>query len=306
MRKIGVLGLILFSCFISVNPLYGQENSTKGILSMGRATDNVIIQQKKIEPIIDYLASRLEDIGVERGEVVLAGDNKISTLIRLVKEGEIDIILESPFIATVLKVEAKAIPILIAWRKGVREYNSLIFVRKDSGIKRIEDLKGRIIAFEDPGSNSGYFLPKIAMKSKGLELVELSSFNSIVPDGKTGYVFAGSELNISSWVFYKKVAAGAVSNLDWITPQDVPEAYKNEFKIIYESQKMPEFIVLVRKGLDRKLVKRVKEEFLRMDKSEKGRKALRPYGFDRFVVPESWDFMMTLEEQIRVSGERSN
>ena len=51
------------------------------------------------------------------------------------------------------------------------------------------------------------FFQKIGMRAKGLELVELSSFNSIVPKDKTGYVFAGSELNISSWVFYKKVAA---------------------------------------------------------------------------------------------------
>jgi len=63
-------------------------------------------------------------------------------------------------------------------------------------------------------------------KAKGLELIELSSFNSIVPTDKAGYVFAGSELNISSWVFYKKVAAGALSNLAWASPKDVPESFR--------------------------------------------------------------------------------
>ena len=308
MHKTIVSGLILLYCFLSVNPLYCQETSPKKVLTIGRATNDVISQQKRLEPIITYLSANLKDIGIERGEVVLAGDNKVSSLIRLVKEGKIDIILESPLIATLLKVEANAAPILTVWREGIGEYNSLIFVKKDSGINKAEDLRGKLIAFKDPGSNSGYFLPQIGLKAKGLELIELSSFNSIVPNNKVGYVFAGSELNISSWVFYKKAAAGALSNLAWISPKDVPESYKKEFKIIYESQKMPEFIVLVRKGLDKRLVERLKEELLRMDKGKKGKEAIKPYGFNKFVEPDgnSWEFMMTIEKQLKVSGERFN
>ncbi len=306
MHKIIFFCLMLFFGFLSPDSLYCQEPTQKKVLSIGRATNDVISQQKRLEPIITYLSAKLKDIGIERGEVVLAGDNKVSSLIRLVKEGNIDIILESPFIAALLKVEADAVPILTVWREGVGEYNSLIFVRKDSGIQKIEDLKGKLVAFKDPGSNSGYFLPQIGLKAKGLELIELSSFNSIAPNDKAGYVFAGSELNISSWVFYKKVAAGALSNLAWVSPKDVPQSYKKDFKIIYESQKTPEFIVLVRPGLDKRLVERIKEEFLKMNKSKKGRESLEPYDFNKFVEPEdgSWNFMTEIEKQLRVSGER--
>ena len=99
---------------------------------------------------------------------------------------------------------------------------------------------------------------------------------------------------------------GALSNLDWNTPEDVPEAYKKEFKIVYESQKMPEFIVLVRPGLDKRLVERIKEEFLKIDKSEEGKEAIKPYGFNKFVELQknSLNFMTEIEKQLRVSGEK--
>ncbi|MCH7650610.1 MAG: PhnD/SsuA/transferrin family substrate-binding protein, partial [Nitrospinae bacterium] len=43
-----------------------------------------------------------------------------------------------------------------------------IFVRKDSGLKTLADLKGKTIAFTDPISSSGYLYPLDLFKSEGL------------------------------------------------------------------------------------------------------------------------------------------
>ncbi len=157
----------------------------------------------------------------------------------------------------------------------VSEYNSFIFVRKDSGIRRLEDLKGKVIAFEDPGSTSAYFLPKYSIEEKGLDFLEIELSNFPVPEDKIGYVFAHQELNISSWVFFKKVDAGALSNLDWHNQEENPGAFRKEYKIIYETQKIPRMLVMAREGLDKIFVTRIKEELLNMDKSEEGREALK-------------------------------
>ncbi|MCL4456244.1 MAG: phosphate/phosphite/phosphonate ABC transporter substrate-binding protein [Nitrospirae bacterium] len=306
MRDMIISFFILAAGLIAFDAAYGEDANKKKVITIGRATENVVRQQRKMEPIIRYLASRLGDTGIERGDVVLAGDRKYSTLSRLVKEGKIDIILESPFKAVFLKRDGVAFPILTLSRKGAGEYNSIIFTRKDGGISSVEDLRGRTIVFEDPTSNSSYFLPKFTLKAQGLDMVELPSFNSTPPKDKVGYVFAGTELNVSSWVFYKKVAAGALSNLDWLTPEDVPETYKARFKIIWESPVMIEFLVLVRTGLNERLTERIKEELLMMDKTEEGRKALRAYEFDRFIdSPEKIGKLIAyIESLINLSGEK--
>ena len=236
--------------------------------------------------------------------MVLTKKNEVSSLIKLLKEREIDIVIESTLPTVLLKRSASAYPILTVWRKGRESYRSLLFVRKDSGIGRASDLKGKIIAFEDPGSTSAYFLPKIILRSKGLNLVKVGSFNSPVPKGTVGYTFAGSEINISSWVFHKKVAAGAVSNIDWSTKDKIPEPYKKEVKIILKSEPIPRTLVSVREGLDKALVERIKEELLSMDKSEEGREALKPYHANKFAEPSSWEFLSKFEQMLVASGEK--
>ena len=281
MNKVIVLGLILFLNPIFAEIAYTQEAQKKNVVTIGRVTEKVFKQQKDTEPLIAYLASRLQDAGIERGETVFVSDNK--TMIRYLKEGKIDSILETPFSAQMYRVEANVAPILLVWKKEAVKYNSFIFVRKDTGINRLEDLKGRIIAFEDEGSTSAYFLPKFSMEAKGLNLVHVNFPYPCIPEGKTGYVFAGSELNISSWVFFKKAAAGALSCSDWYDQEDNPKAYRKEFKIIYKTQKLPRMFAMVRAGLEERFVVRVKEELLNIDRGKEGKEALKKFGIKKFV-----------------------
>jgi phosphonate transport system substrate-binding protein len=295
-HRVVATGLAIALCLVSPTVSYSQEPTQQSVLTMGKVTRKVSKWHGRIEPIMNHLAPRLKDMGIERGEVLLAKDN--SAGVNYLREGKLDIILETPFSACLYKVEANATPILLVSRQGMLEYNSVIFVRKDSGIHRLEDLRGKIIAFEDPGSTSGYFLPKLSMLAEGLELFEMDSLDSPVPEDGVGYVFAGEELNISTWVHRNKVDAGALSNLDWPDNEDNPESYRKEFEIIYESRKVPRMLVAVREGLDKKLVARIKEELLNMHKTEEGRKALQTAKIDRFVVllGRSEDALKPIEE----------
>lgn len=296
MPRVVATGLVVALCLVSPTVSYSYEPTQQSALTMGKVTRKVSKWHRRMESIMDYLAPRLKDMGIERGEVLLAKDN--STGVKYLREGKLDIILETPFSACLYKVEANATPILLVSRQGVLEYNSVIFVRKDSGIHGLEDLREKTIAFEDPGSTSGYFLPKLSMLAEGLELFEIDSLDSHVPEDRTGYVFAGEELNVSTWVYRNKVDAGALSNLDWLDNEENPESYREEFEIIYETRKVPRMLVVVREGLDKKLVARIKKELLNMHKTEEGRGALQTAKIDRFVVllGRSEDALKPIEE----------
>ena len=285
MRKVIVTGVILTLFFLPANITFGQDTSRKNVLTLGKVTRKVSKQQRRMEPIIACLASRLSDVGIERGELLLAKDN--DALIEYLQEGEVDIVLETPFSACLYKLKINTLPILMVQRQGVTEYRGLIFVRKDSGIHKLEDLKGKVIAFEDPGSTSAYFLPRLAIEAEGLSMVEVSSPGPDIPENKIGYVFAGEELNVSTWVFFGRVNAGVLSSLDWDDQEDNPAPYRKEFEIIYETMSVPRMLVLVREGMDGHLRERITEELLNMDRNEEGRGALKPYKISKFMeLPE--------------------
>ena len=51
--------------------------------------------------------------------------------------------------------------------RGAPRYHSYIIVHYDSGDKRFSDLKGKIFAFSDPDSNSGFLYPLTLIREKG-------------------------------------------------------------------------------------------------------------------------------------------
>ena len=60
-------------------------------------------------------------------------------------------------------------PLLLEiYYSGKPTYHSSIWVRKDSGIKTLADLKGKTIAFADQVDMSGHLLPRDIFVRKGL------------------------------------------------------------------------------------------------------------------------------------------
>jgi phosphonate transport system substrate-binding protein len=152
------------------------------------------------------------------------------------------------------------------------EYHALIFTTRNGETKRLEDLRGKIIAFEDPGSTSGHFLPKFYLSKRGFKLSQKSQVGANVAAGEVGYIFAYSQDKLVDWVLAKQVAAGAFSNDDYAT---LDERKKSELTILAETDSLPRHVVSVRRDLAPALVNRLEKILLSMHQDDAGRLILQ-------------------------------
>lgn len=277
------------------------------VLNIGRPSTEINKEYERLMPIADYLAAHLKTEGVTGGDVRLDGKNDIRATADLLRAGKVDLIFETPYSSLSLIQKAGAVPLATIRREGVTEYNSYIFTRKDADIRDLQGLKGKVVVFEDPGSTSAYHLPRAALENAGLDLIPLASESAQVPADKTGYIFAGSELNTASWVFFGKVDAGALSNLDWTSQDENPEAFRNQMRIIHETDTVPRMLVLARPGLAPELKEAITEVLVHMHESEAGRNALRKYKMSHFYRIEAPDaYVDALEEKLKHIGAQTD
>jgi phosphonate transport system substrate-binding protein len=226
--------------------------------------------EEHFRPLVDYAARKLTPTAETKGMIVVAPTP--GQMIRLLEEKRVDFYMESPYPTYLINRLGAAKLLLRRWKGGIGEYRSLIFTNKESGIARLEDLRGKIIAFEDTGSTSGYLLPKLFLLKKGFSVVEKPSAGAKVSDREIGYIFADTYKNIASLVVQNKVAAGAISNDDYASVDDTSKA---SISILGESESVPRHLVSVRKDLPEAMAKRLKEILLGMHQDEAAKKILQ-------------------------------
>ncbi len=236
-----------------------------------------LVFQNPSEPVpeplrefVTYVARKLSSTPAIAGTVVVAPT--ASQLVKLLEEKRVDFYMESPHATYLINQLGSATLLLRRWKGGMGEYRSIIFTNKKSGISRVEELRGKMIAFEDAGSTSGYFMPKLLLFNKGLTLTEKPGLDAKVSAKEIAYIFAGSDKNVLNFVLAKKVAAGAFSNDDYA---GVGEKEKTAISILAETTNLPRHLVSIRKDLPTPLAKRLKEVLLAMHEDAEGRAILQ-------------------------------
>ena len=130
------------------------ELTRSEILILADVNEDVAESVEDFQPMADYLAANLSDFGIKEARVVVAPDEAGMT--EMLKNGETDLYFDSSFAAATVFHDAGAVPLLRRWKDGIKEYNAVIVVRKDSGLESLDDLKGKTIAFEEDDSTSGF------------------------------------------------------------------------------------------------------------------------------------------------------
>ena len=241
-------------------------------LIIGHISDTPGETIKIINPFAEYLATQLGNVGIDKCKVLVV--DTIPEMANKMRNQEIDMYIDSPFPVTAVSRLAESTIVLRRWKKGMAEYSSKIVVAIDSPLQSIMDLQGKMIAFEDPASTSGYFLPKAALLAAGLKPKEHNDKTVKVSGDEVGFTFSLHKNNTLLWVARGLVAAGAIGTHEF---QEFEAKNPKTLRVIHETQSVPRNVVSFRKGLEENLGKRIREVLLAMETSEQGQSVLKYY-----------------------------
>jgi len=268
-------GPIFFAILLcSGSPAAGQtpQKPITATLTLGIVAET---HQKEIEEhfreFVRYLARKISPATALEEKVVVT--STLLELAKLLDQGTVDFYMESPYPTYVVNnVHGAGMLLLRRWKSGMADYRSLIFTHRNSGIQRLDELRGRLIAFEDPESSSGYFLPKLFLQRNGLKLTEKPALDANVGATEVGFVFAHSQESLVDLVLTQKVAAGAFSNDDHAA---LDEKTRNDILVVAQTELLPRHLLSVRKDMPLGLVGRLEKTLLAMHEDEEGRKILQ-------------------------------
>lgn len=253
---------------------------TSPALASGKGLTLAFIPQENPEKLLGDIRTVTAWLSKASGLEVrgfVTGDH--AAAIEALRNGDADISFMGALPFVLAEKEIGAVPLLSELYRGAPTYRGRIFVRRDSGIAGLADLKGRTIAFADPISESGYLFPLDIFVKKGLvgSPRDASKFFGRV-------FFAGGYQQAMQAMAEGLVdAAGASQYADLLlTPEQ-------QQKVIWlgESDPIPSHLVIARKGLEPEVQAAFVKAMLSLNEPANRAMLKYLYGPDGYVPAES-------------------
>ena len=258
--------LVLFLIVtLASRSLLGAEGK---LLVFGRLSANPVGAIRDRQGFVDYIAKKLAPLGITGGKILVV--DKMYLLARAIKEGKVDFFHDTVVPTMVVSRWSGSIPILRQWKYGEAEYYSGILATKANGISTLNDLRGKVVAFDEPHSTSAHILPRMLLAENNLKLVQVIAPGEAKPDA-AGFVY-GSDGSSPNFLITGRVDAAATSFREF---EELRPEVKKTLKVIGRTRSVPRLLISVRKDLDSKIVTALREVLLSMDKDSEGQAVLK-------------------------------
>ena len=230
---------------------------------------------KDAQPMADFLT---KELGMP---VTTFTSTEYSGLIEAMGSGKVDIGSLTPLGYVLAKNQNYAEVILKTKRKGALTYHGMFVARADSGIKRVEDAKGKRMAWVDPQSTSGYLFPAAYLKEKGLDPASFFAQTT----------FAGSHDGAIRAVYNGDVDVAAVyDDARNKVEAEYPDV-KTKVVSIGQTDEIPNDTISVRPTLAPALVEKIKAALLKYAETPEGKQTLETvYEVDGMVEAKDADY----------------
>ena len=235
--------------------------STAGV-SVANAKDSFALCVHPFLPATELLA-RFKPLADELGNlidenIVVEISNDYSVHLGRIHAGSCEIAYIGPALYVRYVEKYGNLPLLARLEvKGKPTIQGMIFVREDSSIRTLGDLKGKAMAFGDPFSTLSSLVPKAMLRQAGISLESLSK-----------HAHLRNHRNVALAVLSGEYAAGAVK-------MDVFNRYRHRgLRVLQPTPEISEHLFVSGKGLSPEQVERLRIGMLNLSKSSSGMKIL--------------------------------
>ena len=229
----------------------------------------------------EQFAKALGDLAGVPIRITVASD--YAAVIEALRNRTADLAFVHPAGYVLANREAKAMIVAKNQWHGKTTFTSRIYVRKDGGIKSLDDLRGKTIAFVDPASSSGYIYPMVLLIQRGLVKGR---------DPKTFFrevVFSGA--HDASLRALLNGHVDAIASFDMAREQYLKDpAERERIAWVAESPPIPEAGIAARDGLDPALFARVRTALLKMHGPAYADVLKKMYDIDGFEPADDKDY----------------
>ncbi|MFY9075890.1 phosphonate ABC transporter substrate-binding protein [Malaciobacter mytili] len=258
LRKVCLTALAL-----GATTMFAQEKWPDSITFSAIPVAGSTSMKENFSNLTNYLSKQL---GI-KVELKLAGD--YTSVITGMQRNHIDVAYLGPksYVEAAKRAKAEALVVEVDAQSGLAGYNGTIITKKDSGLKTLEDLKGKTWAFTSSQSTSGTLVPSVMFSKKAIDPQKY--FSKVIYSG-------GHEASILS-VKAGKIDAASTNNLDFNRGEGIHWS-KDDFNIIWTSSLIPGAPIAARSDLPTSLKMALKGALVSYNDKE-GLKKLKNKGF---------------------------
>ena len=237
-------------------------------------------------PLIEYLNNNIPEatFEVEASRNYASFDDKL-------KNRSVPFALPNPYQTLIAMEHGYNV---IAKMGDDENFKGIILVRKDSGITKPSDLKGKTVSYPAPTALAATILPQYYLQTHGLDINQ---------DIENKYV--GSQESSIMNVFSGTVAAGATWPPPWNALSAENPELKKQLKVIWQTQSLPNNSVVVRDDIPKKIAIKVQKLMADLHKHPEGQEILQRMYLSQFEKADNTtyqtvqNFIKNFEQKVR-------
>ncbi|MFH1870257.1 MAG: phosphate/phosphite/phosphonate ABC transporter substrate-binding protein [Pseudomonadota bacterium] len=274
--------LSLLSAFAIAVTAHAAPNPDPDTLKVALLPDeNAGTVIKNNQPLKNYLETSLG----KKIDLIVTTD--YSSMIEAMRHGRIDLAYFGPLSYVLARQKSDIEPFVALKAKGSTTYQSVVIANAGANIKRLEDIKGRNMAYGDKASTSSHLIPKSVLAERGL-------------DPGTDYKehFVGSHDAVAMAVQNGHAQAGGLSRpiFESLVERKVIDPAK--VIVVEYSKPFPQYPWTMRSNLKPELKDKIRAAFLNL----KDPAVLKPFkaeGFD-VITDRHYDVVRNLGPLLKI------